>query len=163
MISRRLRSALLACLVAQSFAGPTLAAESLGPENALPQTEKIAPKERSTAGKRASLRQNTATASITHLNDAPPLPEAFFAGNRMARLEHWQEARQLYSDALSEDGSHPDILFNLAVSLDHLEQPRAAANHYRQAVAASARRPAGFAPETATRRIERLESPEIRP
>ena len=46
--------------------------------------------------------------------------------------------------------------FNLAVSLDHLRQPKVAAQHYRLALEATQRRPAGFDRERARLRLAEL-------
>lgn len=73
---------------------------------------------------------------------APPLE--FALGNLLARQRRWPEAQQAYFRAVAGDADNPDYLFNLAVSLEHLRQPRIAAGYYRQALAASAERAAAF-------------------
>ena len=55
-----------------------------------------------------------------------------------------------------------DYLFNLAVSLDHLRQPRLAAQHYRLAMEASAKRPAAFERDKVQKRLNELQ-PERQP
>lgn len=62
----------------------------------------------------------------------------FSLGNLYARQQRWSEAQQAYFKAFSGEAGNPDYLFNLAVSLDHLRQPRLAAQYYRQALEASA-------------------------
>jgi tetratricopeptide (TPR) repeat protein len=89
-------------------------------------------------------------------------PLNFALGNLYARQARWAEAQQVYFNAVAADGDNPDYLFNLAVSLDHLRQPRLAAQHYRLALEAAARRPAGFARDKAQQRLEELQ-PERQP
>lgn len=71
----------------------------------------------------------------------PQLPPLHFAlGNLLAAQQRWSEAQAAYFDALlhaSRDPAipaSPDYAFNLAVSLERLQQPEAALNYYRQAL-----------------------------
>jgi tetratricopeptide (TPR) repeat protein len=80
----------------------------------------------------------------------------FTLGNLYAGQRRWAEAQQAYFNAVAADGDNPDYLFNLAVSLDQLRQPRPAAQHYRLALEAATRRPAAFATEQARRRLAEL-------
>jgi len=80
----------------------------------------------------------------------------FALGNLYARQGRWGEAQQAYFNAFTADGEHPDYLFNLAISLDRLRQPRLAAQYYRQALDAAGQRPPSFAPEQARRRLQQL-------
>ena len=59
--------------------------------------------------------------------------------------------------AVAADGDNPDYLFNLAVSLDHLRQPRLAAQHYRLALEASTKRPAAFERDQVRKRLGELQ------
>lgn len=68
----------------------------------------------------------------------------FALANLLARQRRWAEAQQAYFRAVAGDADNPDYLFNLAVSLDQLRQPRLAASYYRQALAAAASRAAAF-------------------
>jgi Tfp pilus assembly protein PilF len=75
----------------------------------------------------------------------PALPTLHFVlGNLYARQGRWNEAQQEYFIAHGADRENPDVIFNLAVSLDRLHQPVLAAQFYSQALAASANRSAGF-------------------
>jgi Flp pilus assembly protein TadD len=81
----------------------------------------------------------------------PELPPLHFAlGNFHAGQQRWNEAQAAYFDALlyaNRDSStpvSPDYAFNLAVSLEQLQQPAAALNYYRQALELSRSSPAGF-------------------
>ncbi len=80
----------------------------------------------------------------------------FALGNLYSRQGRWSEAQQVYFNAVAADADNPDYLFNLAVSLDHLRQPKVAAQHYRLALEATQRRPAGFDRERARLRLAEL-------
>lgn len=91
----------------------------------------------------------------------PDQPALHFAlGNLHARQNRWGEARQSYARAASHDPDHPDYLFNLAISLDHLRQSKLAAQHYRQALAAAVGRLAGFDRDRAEIRLRELQRDE---
>jgi tetratricopeptide (TPR) repeat protein len=85
-------------------------------------------------------------------------PLNFTLGNLYAGQGRWAEAQQVYFNAVAADGDNPDYLFNLAVSLDHLRQPRLAAQHYRLALEASTKRPAGFERSNIQKRLDELQS-----
>ncbi len=80
----------------------------------------------------------------------------FALGNLYSRQGRWSEAQQVYFNAVAADADNPDYLFNLAVSLDHLRQPKVAAQHYRLALEAGQRRPAAFDRERARLRLAEL-------
>lgn len=88
------------------------------------------------------------------------MPESTFLnfsrGNLLAEQGRWSEARQAYARAASRDSTNPDYLFNLAVSLDRLQQTRAAARYYQQALTESDRRPAGFDRLAAMARLKKI-------
>ena len=87
--------------------------------------------------------------------DAAPLH--FALGNLYASGLRWTEAQQAYFEAFRIDEVNPDYLFNLAVSLDQLRQPRLALDYYRKAEAVAATRGGGqFDRNTVTRRIREL-------
>ena len=81
----------------------------------------------------------------------------FALGNLYARQGRWPEAQPVYFNAVAADGDNPDYLFNLAVSLDHLRQPKLAAQHYRLALDAAQRRPAAFDRERVRVRLGELQ------
>jgi Tfp pilus assembly protein PilF len=83
-------------------------------------------------------------------------PLNFALGNLYARQNRWNEAQQFYFNAVAGDTDNPDYLFNLAVSLDQLRQPKLAGQHYRMALEAGDRRPAAFDRERVTRRLNQL-------
>ncbi len=98
------------------------------------------------SGSAAEADPQTAESRQKGLLSAQPesAPLNFALGNLYARQARWAEAQQVYFNAVAADGDNPDYLFNLAVSLDHLRQPRLAGQHYRMALEAAARRPAAF-------------------
>jgi len=83
-------------------------------------------------------------------------PLNFALGNLYARQGRWSEAQQVYFNAVAADADNPDYLFNLAISLDHLRQPKLAAQHYRLALDAAQRRPAAFGRERVRLRLAEL-------
>jgi tetratricopeptide (TPR) repeat protein len=85
-------------------------------------------------------------------------PLNFALGNLYSRQGRWAEAQQAFFNAVAAEGDHPDYLFNLAVSLDHIRQPRLAAQHYRLALDAASKRPAAFDREQVQRRLNNLQS-----
>jgi Tfp pilus assembly protein PilF len=88
----------------------------------------------------------------------PDQPSLQFAlGNVYAGVGRWSEAQQAFFKAYTGDPDHPDYLFNLAISLDHLRQTKLAAQYYNQALAAAANRPASFDKAQATARLRELQ------
>jgi Tfp pilus assembly protein PilF len=61
----------------------------------------------------------------------------FALGNVYARQQRWSEAQQAYFRAYSGEPDNADIIFNLAVSLDHLHQNKLAAQYYQRALNAA--------------------------
>jgi Tfp pilus assembly protein PilF len=51
-----------------------------------------------------------------------------------ATAKRWNEAQQAFFNALTADPGNPDYAFNLAVTLEHMRQPRLAYDFYRQAL-----------------------------
>lgn len=61
-----------------------------------------------------------------------------------AAAKRWNEAQQAFFNALTADPGNPDYAYNLAVTLEHMRQPRLAYDFYRQALEfAKSKRP-GF-------------------
>ena len=58
----------------------------------------------------------------------------FALGNVYSRQGRWSEAQQAYFHAYAAEPDNADVVFNLAVSLDHLHQNRLAAQYYRMAL-----------------------------
>jgi len=94
------------------------------------------------------------------LASQPEAPHLYFAlGNVYVRQSRWNEAQQAFFKAMTGDADNPDYLFNLAVSLDHLNQARPAAQYYQAALTAAAQRPAAFDKEGLRRRLQELAAP----
>jgi Tfp pilus assembly protein PilF len=81
----------------------------------------------------------------------------FTLGNLYARQQRWNDAQQAYFKAVTAEANNPDYLFNLAVSLDQLHQPKLAAQYYGQALSAADGRAAAFDRALAARRIRELQ------
>ena len=93
------------------------------------------------------------------LAEQPDSPHLNFAlGNLYARLTRWPEAQQAYFRAHGADPTNPDYLFNLAVSLDQLRQPRLAVQFYSRAITAAERQPASFDHTQVAARLNILQS-----
>ncbi len=87
--------------------------------------------------------------------DAAPLQ--FALGNIFASQERWTEAQQAYFEAFRIDPVNPDYLFNLAVSLDQLRQPKLALDYYRKAEGVAMTKGGGqFDRNTIAKRIREL-------
>lgn len=56
-------------------------------------------------------------------------------GQYYAANKRWHEAQQQYFMAYSQTPDNADLAFNLAVSLDHINQSKLAADYYRKALA----------------------------
>jgi Tfp pilus assembly protein PilF len=108
----------------------------------------------------ANADPHTAESRLKSLLSSQPesAPLNFALGNLYSRQSRWAEAQQVYFNAVAADGDNPDYLFNLAVSLDHLRQPRLAAQHYQLALEAAAKRPAGFVRENVQKRLGELQA-----
>ncbi|MAM71065.1 MAG: hypothetical protein CMP91_07995 [Gammaproteobacteria bacterium] len=97
------------------------------------------------------------------LEDYPDVaPLAFALGNLFASQSRWNEAQNAYFDALliaSENDTNtvsPDYAFNLAVSLERLNQLELAYDYYQQAQELSIRAPAGFSTDRLNQRLAYL-------
>ncbi|MDF1817361.1 MAG: hypothetical protein P1U54_01855 [Immundisolibacteraceae bacterium] len=58
----------------------------------------------------------------------------YVMGNYQAGIGRWQQAQQLYFNALSGQNDNAVYAFNLAIALDQLGQSAAAADHYRRSL-----------------------------
>jgi tetratricopeptide (TPR) repeat protein len=68
----------------------------------------------------------------------------FTLGNQFAQQGRWAEAQQEYFRAFAAEPENADFAYNLAVSLDHLRQPRLALEYYQRALALAKARGASF-------------------
>ena len=80
----------------------------------------------------------------------------FTLGNEYARQRRWAEAQQSYFKAYAADPDNPDFAYNVAVSLDHLRQPKLALEYYRRALSLAAKRSASFDQTAARKRAQAL-------
>ena len=81
----------------------------------------------------------------------------FTLANQFAQQGRWAEAQQEYFKAFAAEPDNPDFAYNLAVSLDHLRQPKLALDYYRRAIAlGKARGGAGFDLAAAEARVAQL-------
>lgn len=108
---------------------------------------------------RGQIDPNIAESRLKSLVAAQPELAApqFSLGNLYARHGRWSEAQQAYFRAYSAEPDNPDILYNLAISLEHLRQNKLAAQYYSQAIAAAQSRPAGFDKVQAAARLQSLQ------
>ncbi len=108
---------------------------------------------------RAQMDPGAAESRLKTLAAAQPELAAphFALGNLYARLGRWNEAQQAYFRAYGAEGDNPDILYNLAVSLEHMRQNKLAAQYYALAIAAAQTRPAGFDKTQAAARLATLQ------
>lgn len=85
----------------------------------------------------------------------PQADAAHFAlGNLYARQSRWAEAQQSYFRAYSSAPGNADYAFNLAVSLDHLNQGKLALDYYQRALVQPG--PTNFDKSSVQTRIEEL-------
>ncbi len=110
-------------------------------------------------GGNAAVDPTAAESRLKTLLAAQPESAAlnFALGNLYARQGRWADAQPAYFNAVAADGDNPDYLMNLAVSLDHLRQPRLAAQHYRLALEAAEKRPPAFERERIRKRLQELQ------
>jgi Tfp pilus assembly protein PilF len=81
----------------------------------------------------------------------------FSLGNLYAKQGRWNEAQQAYFRAYSAEPENPDILYNLAISLEHMRQSKLAVQYYGQAIAAAKTHPANFDNTQAAARMQALQ------
>lgn len=80
----------------------------------------------------------------------------FALANQYVEQARWSEAQQSYFNALAQEPSNALFAFNLAVSLDHLGQRKAAARYYQQAIQFDTTGAAGFNRAQAQQRLNEL-------
>ena len=77
-------------------------------------------------------------------------------GNLYSRLGRWPEAQQAFFAAYAHQPENPDILFNLAVCLEHMAKPALAKGYYADALKAARNQPAQFDTSLAADRLRAL-------
>ena len=94
----------------------------------------------------------------TALSSQPDSSALLFAlGNLYARQQRWSDAQQTYFRAYASEPDNPDIIFNLAVSLDQLRQSKLAAQYYQMALNAAGGRAVAFDRSQVRNRILELQ------
>ncbi|HQC78996.1 MAG TPA: tetratricopeptide repeat protein [Accumulibacter sp.] len=94
----------------------------------------------------------------TLLVNQPDSPSLHFAlGNLYARQSRWKEAQQAFFQSYALEPDNADYIFNVAVSLDHLRQPKLAAQYYRMALSAAETRHGTFDKNAIARRVAELQ------
>jgi len=83
---------------------------------------------------------------------------SFGLGNVYAALGRWNEAQNAYFDAQRQEPDSPDYAFNLAVSLERINQPRAALDYYQRAQKLMQSKSASFDVAQLKSRIQQLSS-----
>ena len=92
------------------------------------------------------------------IRDEPESPYLNFAlANAYGAQNRWQEAQGHYFVALEHNPGNPNYAYNLAVSLEHISQPKAAISFYRRALENYNNGLATFSREVVDRRLEILE------
>ncbi|HET7402064.1 MAG TPA: tetratricopeptide repeat protein, partial [Usitatibacter sp.] len=91
---------------------------------------------------------------VTRFPDSAALQ--FALGTHYAGRGRWGEAQAAFYEAHRLDPANADVLYNLAVSLDHMGQARLAGDFYRRAIEASAGQPVQFDAGSARRRLEEI-------
>lgn len=80
----------------------------------------------------------------------------FALGNLYARQSRWPDAQQTYFRAYTTAPNNPDYAFNLAVSLDRLNQGKLALDYYQRALALHSASQGNFSPASVQSRIAEL-------
>jgi Tfp pilus assembly protein PilF len=98
--------------------------------------------------------ESSLQADIQRYPNSAPLRVAL--ANLYASQLRWTEAQSVYFEAHRLEPDNPDVLFNLAVALDNLKQPRLAAEYYGRALAQANGRTVQFDTRVAERRAADL-------
>ena len=80
----------------------------------------------------------------------------FSLGNIYASQGRWAPAQQAYFDALRYDKNQADYAYNLAISLDHLNQPRIALSYYQRALQLAQNQPVRFSQNAVQKRVQTI-------
>lgn len=82
----------------------------------------------------------------------------FVLGNMYAQQSRWPEAQQAYFRAYGAAPANPDYAFNLAVSLDRLNQEKLALEFYQRALTLAQNKPGNFNKTAIQNRVQQLQS-----
>ena len=81
----------------------------------------------------------------------------FALGNLYSQQSRWAEAQQAFFRAYSSAPGNADYAYNLAVSLDHLNQGKPALDYYQRALALGQSGPANFDKASVHNRVKELQ------
>ncbi|MFT4712572.1 MAG: tetratricopeptide (TPR) repeat protein [Candidatus Azotimanducaceae bacterium] len=84
----------------------------------------------------------------------------FLKGTNLAASKQWTAAQQSFFEAYFRDKGNPDYAFNLAISLDHLNQREQAIRFYNLALENNKNGSANFGIATANKRLTQLKKLE---
>ena len=91
------------------------------------------------------------------IQEEPDSPYLNFAlANAYGAQNRWHEAQGHYFKALQNNPADPNYAYNLAVSLEHISQPRSAATYYQRALDNFGNGLATFSREVVAQRLEVL-------
>lgn len=77
---------------------------------------------------------NASETRLKSLIASQPSAQLYFAlGNLYAGQERWPDAEQAYFEAYQKNPANADYAYNLAVSLEHINQSKPALNYYQKA------------------------------
>ena len=80
----------------------------------------------------------------------------FNLGNLYASQKRWAQAQQAYFNALHYDTNQANYAYNLAISLDHLNQPQMALTYYQRTLQFAPNQPIHFNSQAVLKRIQTL-------
>jgi len=81
----------------------------------------------------------------------------FELGNVYMQQSRWSEAQEMFFRAFGTSPNNADFAYNLAISLDRLEQTKLALDYYQRALSLSKSSSANFDPENVKIRINQLQ------
>ncbi len=91
------------------------------------------------------------------LNEMPDSPYLHFAlGNMFGNQNRWPEAQKQYFKALQYKPNDPNYAYNMAISLEHMDQAGSAISYYQRALNNKANGLATFSDSVVQQRIEVL-------
>lgn len=81
----------------------------------------------------------------------------FLKGSLYAARQQWAAAQLAFFEAWQRDNKNPNYAFNLAVAMDHIQEPKEAMRFYQQALLLSGDRQVGFSTDAVQQRVQELE------
>jgi Tfp pilus assembly protein PilF len=81
---------------------------------------------------------------------------SFSLGNLYANQGQWHKAQQAYFEAYRNENKQADYAYNLAISLEHLNQPQVALVYYQKALQLAQHQVVNFNPNVAQKRVKTL-------